>query len=108
MKEVPLVSQLLDCGVQHRKDEVMEEHTKEEAMIEDTNDEATEKDTNDEAMEEDTKDEAIDEDACEEANACEVVEDSSLSPEESTKLHLECMKQKFYEMYSHLSLKCTT
>jgi len=111
MKEVPLVSQLLDGGVQHRKDEAMEEHTKDEAMEEDTNGKAMEEDTKDEAMKEDTKDEgmeedtkdvAMEEDACEEENACEVVEDSNLSPKETTKLCYESMKQKFYEMYKEL------
>ena len=81
MKEVPLVSQLLDGGVQQRKDEAMIEVTKDEAMIEDTKDEASEADTKDEATKEDTKDKAME-----------------VSPEESTKLRLECMKEKFYEM----------
>jgi len=56
-------------------------------------------DTKDEAMKENTKDIAMEEDACEEENAHEVVEDSNLSREETTKLRLESMKQN--------SMKCT-
>jgi len=105
MKEVPLVSQLNDGGVHHRKDEAMEVDTKNEAMEEDAKDKVMEEDAKDKAMEEDTKDkameeytkdEALEEDACEEEDAHEVVKDSNLSPEETTKLHLESMKQKFY------------
>jgi len=62
MKEVPLASQLLDGGVQHRKDEATEEHTKDEATEEDTKDKAMEEGSKDEAMAEDTKDEAMEED----------------------------------------------
>ena len=54
MKEVLLVSQLLEGGVQHRKDEAMIEDTKDEAIEEDTKDKPTKEDSKDEAMEENT------------------------------------------------------
>jgi len=37
-----------------------------------------------------------------EENACEMVEDKNLSPEETTKLHLDSMKQKFYATHQKI------
>ena len=85
------------------KDEALEVDTKDDALEADTKDEASEADAKDEASEVDSKDEASEVDTKDQATKEDTKDEAiEVSPEESTKLHLECMKQKFYEMYKEL------